>query len=619
MGAVRRQEGDVTTGSAGGLIGQSLGEYRLMALLGAGGMAEVYRALDVSLNREVAVKVLPPSLANDPDYVLRFRNEARHVAALNHPNIVPVFTYGEESDLLYLVMPILRESLRERMERERVMAPQDAIRVCIQVAAALDVAHSQGIVHRDVKPENILLDDDGRALLTDFGIAREASALRQPNTMRTLAGTGLPVGTVEYMAPEQLSGDLVDHRADVYALGVVLYEMLAGKLPHIAATPYKVAAMVLTEPVIPPSTHNPTIWPGLEQVVLKAMASEPGGRFPSARSFALAARSAASAQSEHVVRLTVPATWQEIEDPLVAPGASGALGAPGMPATLRAPGVPRVPAAATITAPVLALGEEPTVPISLWDSWETAPGGPLPPPSLPSLPRISGWRDAFRPGRSNARTWLAAASLVVLLVLGLLAGTSFALLGSFGQQPQTPGFDTPGAAGQVGGATASPAKTPLPASTTTAAARATETAAVPTATSPIQPTATTSPPPATTPTAIPDPTTPLLVLKPAQTITLSKHVTQQLCTGPAQTIQNTGSDARGWNYANVPDLYTWSLNGGSPAFVFRAPPNNSDLEAGQTDRLVFQAPCSPGQISTVTVIFTDDLGRTTTVQIVVRG
>ena len=206
MGAAGRQEGDVTTGSAGGLIGQSLGEYRLTALLGAGGMAEVYRALDVSLNREVAVKVLPPSLANDPDYVLRFRNEARHVAALNHPNIVPVFTYGEESDLLYLVMPLLRESLRERMERERVMAPQDAIRVCIQVAAALDVAHSQGIVHRDVKPENILLDDDGRALLTDFGIAREASALRQPNTMRTLAGTGLPVGTVEYMAPEQRPG-----------------------------------------------------------------------------------------------------------------------------------------------------------------------------------------------------------------------------------------------------------------------------------------------------------------------------------------------------------------------------------------------------------------------------
>ncbi|HST86772.1 MAG TPA: protein kinase, partial [Ktedonobacterales bacterium] len=541
----------MTTGSAGSLIGQSLGEYRLTALLGAGGMAEVYRALDVSLNREVAVKVLPPSLANDPDYVLRFRNEARHVAALNHPNIVPVFTYGEESDLLYLVMPILRESLRERMERERVMAPHDAIRVCIQVAAALDVAHSQGIVHRDVKPENILLDDDGRALLTDFGIAREASALRQPNTMRTLAGTGLPVGTVEYMAPEQLSGDLVDHRADVYALGVVLYEMLAGVLPHIAATPYKVAAMVLTEPVIPPSTHNPTIWPGLEQVVLKAMASEPSGRYPSARGFALAARGAATAQSEHVVRLTVPATWQEIEDPLMTPGVPGA------------PGASLGPVSAIITAPVMTLGEEPTVPISPWESWDQpAARGPLPPPSLPSLPRISGWRDAFRPGRTSARAWLAAASLVVLLVLGLLAGTGIAILHSFNQPPQTTGFGTPGTAGQIGGqpgsATASPVKTPgtpLPGPAATAAAQATETAAVPTATSSAQPTATTAPAPS--PTI--DPSPPLLSLDPASSITLTKPAGSNFCMtstpsqapGVSQTISNSGGATRGWSYQGL--------------------------------------------------------------------
>ncbi len=597
----------MTTGSAGSLIGQSLGEYRLTALLGAGGMAEVYRALDVSLNREVAVKVLPPSLANDPDYVLRFRNEARHVAALNHPNIVPVFTYGEESDLLYLVMPILRESLRERMERERVMAPHDAIRVCIQVAAALDVAHSQGIVHRDVKPENILLDDDGRALLTDFGIAREASALRQPNTMRTLAGTGLPVGTVEYMAPEQLSGDLVDHRADVYALGVVLYEMLAGKLPHIAATPYKVAAMVLTEPVVPPSTHNPTIWPGLEQVVLKAMASEPSGRYPSARGFALAARGAATAQSEHVVRLTVPATWQEIEDPLMTPGVPGV------------PGASLGPVSAIITAPVMTLGEEPTVPIGPWDAWEQpAARGPLPPPSLPSLPRISGWRAAFRPGRTNARAWLAATSLVVLLVLGLLAGTGIAILHGFNQPPQTTGFGTPGTAGQIGGqrgATASPVKTPgtpLPAPTATAQATATSPAATPVPTD--IPTAA----PVTTPTAVPGPPSPLLVLKPTTLITLTQHPNPNpllSCSSPAQTIQNTGSDTRGWTYSNVPSWFSWNLNGNGPLSVAdTSQPNNPALDGGKTDKLIFLAPCVPG---TSTIIFTDDLGRMETLQLVV--
>jgi Protein kinase domain len=276
----------------GALVGQLLGGYRLTSLLGAGGMAEVYRAQEPRLGREVAIKVLPPHLAQDAGYVNRFRFEAQRVAALTHPNVVPVYNYGEERGLLYIVMPLMRESLRDRMEREHTIDPSEAARLAVQVAAALDAAHQQGIVHRDVKPENILLNAEGRAMLTDFGIARELDVLREANQARTLAATGLPVGTPEYMAPEQLRGVSADQRVDVYGLGAVLYEMLTGHVPHDADTPYEVAARVLTERALPPSEYNPAIWPDLEEVVLGALTIDPDDRYPDMRTFAGALRRA---------------------------------------------------------------------------------------------------------------------------------------------------------------------------------------------------------------------------------------------------------------------------------------------------------------------------------------
>src|SRR5262249_19566415 len=147
-----------------------LGGLRRPPLPGPGGMAEVYRALDPRLGREVAVKVLPAPLAADPNYVARFRDEARRVAALNHPYIVPVYHYGEDGGLLFLVMPILRESLRDKLGRDGILPSVDAGRIAVEIASALEAAHDRGLVHRDVKPENILLDNKGHALLTDFGI-----------------------------------------------------------------------------------------------------------------------------------------------------------------------------------------------------------------------------------------------------------------------------------------------------------------------------------------------------------------------------------------------------------------------------------------------------------------
>ncbi|HEX6797483.1 MAG TPA: serine/threonine-protein kinase [Ktedonobacterales bacterium] len=278
------------TSATGGLTGRTLGHYVLGPLLGTGGMAEVYRARDTRLRREVAVKVLPPTLAADPSYVTRFRSEAQRVAALRHANIVPVYEFGEQDGLLYLVMPLVPGSLRDSLLRSGTLRTADALAVAIQVASALEAAHAQGIVHRDVKPENILLDRDGHALLTDFGIARELAFLRRAGAVQTLAATGLPVGTPEYMAPEQLRNGPIDQRADVYALGAVLYELLCGVAPHEAGTPYEVAALALTEPIVPPSEHNPKIWPELDDVLLKALASDADERYPSVASFASALR-----------------------------------------------------------------------------------------------------------------------------------------------------------------------------------------------------------------------------------------------------------------------------------------------------------------------------------------
>ncbi len=264
-------------------LNQSLiGRYDVEREIGAGGMARVYLARDVRHDRRVALKVLHPDLAAALG-AERFLAEIRTTANLQHPHILPLHDSGEAGGHLFYVMPFVQgETLRDRLTRESLLPIDDALRIAREVAGALDYAHRQGIVHRDVKPENILLHD-GSALVADFGIALAVSAA---GTNR-MTQTGLSLGTPQYMSPEQAMGEKsVDARADIYALGAVLYEMLCGEPPFSGASVQAIVAKVLTERPTPPSTVRDTVPPTVEAAVLRALAKLPADRFATAKSFA---------------------------------------------------------------------------------------------------------------------------------------------------------------------------------------------------------------------------------------------------------------------------------------------------------------------------------------------
>jgi eukaryotic-like serine/threonine-protein kinase len=270
-----------------GLDGQQLGQYRILSVLGEGGMATVYRARQDSVNRDVAIKVIESKLARNPEFLKRFRREAETVAALDHPHIVKVFDYGQSGDLVYLVMQLLAGGSLADLLRKGPMPLNLASRLFDQIADALDYAHEQGVIHRDLKPGNVLLDSRNNGHLTDFGIAK---LLVGENT--ALTQTGMVMGTPAYMSPEQWQGKSLDAHSDIYTLGIILFEMLTGRVPFQADTPFAMMHMHIYETPPPVRTLRSDTPDAVGMVVEKALAKKPEDRFSSAGEMAEAFKAA---------------------------------------------------------------------------------------------------------------------------------------------------------------------------------------------------------------------------------------------------------------------------------------------------------------------------------------
>src|SRR5436309_12424677 len=298
-----------------------LGErYKLQDPIGRGGMATIYRARDIRTDRIVAVKLLREAYSTDPKFVTRFQLEAKAASSLQHPNIVQVYDYGQTEGNYFIVMEMVEGTdLRRYLRARGILAVDRAIIIAHDVALGLGAAHRRGIVHRDVKPQNVLVGRDGSIKLTDFGIA---SVYKDINAER-LTTTGMTLGTVQYYAPEQAQGEIVSPAADVYALGIVMYEMLTGRPPFDGDTPVAVAMQHIQDPPIPPSQLNPNIPPALEEIILRSLEKVPEMRFHDGSSLARALETLGEAEMDEIVTVpTTPSGERQLPFP-VAPGTPG--------------------------------------------------------------------------------------------------------------------------------------------------------------------------------------------------------------------------------------------------------------------------------------------------------
>ena len=235
--------------------------YEILGKIGTGGMADVYKAKDHKLNRFVAVKVLKPEFREDTTFIRKFKSEAQAAAVLTHPNIVNVFDVGDDNGVYYIVMELIEGiTLKEYISKKGKLSVKEATSIAIQVSMGLEAAHSHGIVHRDVKPQNIIISMDGKVKVTDFGIARAASS----NTISSNV-----MGSVHYSSPEQVRGGYSDEKSDIYSLGITMYEMVTGKVPFDGDTTVAIAIKHLQEEIVPPSVYTPELPHSLEQIILK--------------------------------------------------------------------------------------------------------------------------------------------------------------------------------------------------------------------------------------------------------------------------------------------------------------------------------------------------------------
>jgi eukaryotic-like serine/threonine-protein kinase len=261
------------------------GRYRVSSRLGSGGMADVYLAHDTLLGREVALKLLHDRNARDQEFVERFRREASSAAGLSHPNVVAVFDRGEWNGTYYIAMEYLPgRSLKAVVREHGPLSPPDAIDIVVQILLAVRFAHRRGIIHRDIKPHNVILDEEGRAKVTDFGIARAGAS--------DMTLTGSIMGTAQYLSPEQAQGHAVSETSDLYAVGVVLYELLTGAVPFEGDSAVSIALKQVSVEATLPSKRNPEVGPALDAVVMRALAKDPLARFASADEFIAALQQA---------------------------------------------------------------------------------------------------------------------------------------------------------------------------------------------------------------------------------------------------------------------------------------------------------------------------------------
>jgi len=267
------------------------GRYRVVNRIGSGGMADVWCADDTQLGRKVALKLLHPRFAEDDEFVERFRREASSAAGLQHPNVVAVFDRGEWEGTYYIAMEYLPgRSLKQLVRDHGALDPALAVSLVVQILKAARFAHRRGIVHRDIKPHNVIVDEEGRAKVTDFGIARAGAS--------DMTETGSIMGTAQYLSPEQAQGHPVDARSDLYSIGVVLYELLTGRVPFDGESAVTIALKHVAEEPVPPGQLNPAVPPALEAVVMRAMAKDPAQRFQDADSFIFALQHAMAGQPD---------------------------------------------------------------------------------------------------------------------------------------------------------------------------------------------------------------------------------------------------------------------------------------------------------------------------------
>ncbi len=378
-------------------IGRRIGTYQIVEQIGRGGMATVFKAYQPSMDRYVAIKILPSHFTEDESFVGRFTQEARTLARLEHPHILPVHDYGEEDGTTYLVMRYVKAgTLKDLMTRMGSLDLSETARILAQVGGALDYAHSQDVVHRDIKPSNVLIDERGNTFLTDFGIAKLVAETAQ------FTASGAVIGTPAYMAPEQGMGQPVDYRCDIYALGVVLYELVTGRVPYEAETPLAVLLQHVNAPLPLPRQIRPDLPETVERVILKALAKQPEERFETAQQMVDALAEAVTARPAEIAGQPLPADTAEATVPV------------------RRMDEPQVSPVETVP-PVEATSLEPIAETATpaWQSKTPSPVEETPPPVEAAAPR-----QVVRPATPTRRRtpWLLIAGGATLLILLVAVG-----------------------------------------------------------------------------------------------------------------------------------------------------------------------------------------------------